>query len=189
MKIGTPNVRRLLTAVAVLVTVAAAAVVWQNLPTPTDVLGPFDVRGEAGAPVAGRAVEAAVAGVRVTPVVNGIEPAGVWIVVDVELAGTTVTELTHSKLVVGPNTYTPSDRFSLDSVMGLVNPGITERGSWVFDVAPELVSPEASDQLTLLIWAGDGRLDSQLSIQIPTNGSGFSRVDEVTLDRPESAAS
>lgn len=189
MKIERPNPRRLLSAVAVVVTVAAAAVVWQNLPTPTDVLGPFDVHGEAGTPATGRALEANVTGVRVTPEVNGIKPAGVWVVVDTELAGTRVSEYTHSKLVVGPNTYTPSDRFSLDTFIGTINPGITERGSWVFDVAPDLVTPERAEPLTLIVWAGDGRLDSRLAIRIPTEGSHFSRVDEVALDKPESAAS
>lgn len=181
--------RRVLSAVGVVVAVAAAAVVWQNLPTPTDVLGPFDVPGEAGTPATGRALEANVTGVRVTPVVNAIKPAGVWVVVDTELAGTRVSELTHSTLIVGPNTYAPSDRFTLEALMGDISPGITERGSWVFDVAPELVSPDSSEPLTLLIWAGDGRLDSRLTIRIPTEGSRLSRVDEVTLDGPESAAS
>ena len=55
--------------------------------------------------------------------------------------------------------------------------------------APELVAPESSDPLTLLIWAGDGRLDSQLAIRIPMQGSLFSRVDEVTLEKPETIAS
>jgi hypothetical protein len=55
----------------------------------------------------------------------------------------------------------------------------------VFDVAPALVAPDSSDPLTLLIWAGDGRLDSQLAIRIPTHEPVFSRVDEVTLKKPE----
>lgn len=189
MKLGSLRARGVLSAVGVVVTVAAAALVWQNLPTPTDVLGPFDVHGVAGTPATGRALEANVTGVRVTPVVDGIKPAGIWVVVDTELAGTRVSEFTHSKLVVGPNTYTPSDRFTLDSFIGTINPGITERGSWVFDVAPDLVTPEGAEPLTLLVWAGDGRLDSRLAIQIPTEGSRFARVDEVDLDRPQSAAS
>jgi hypothetical protein len=189
MKFTMPNGRRLLTTIGVVVAVASAAVVWQNLPTPTDVLGPFDVHGEAGTPTTGRALEANVTGVRITPAVNGVKPAGVWVVVDTELAGTTVSAYTHSELVVGPNTYTPSDRFTLDSFIGVVNPGITERGSWVFDVAPDLVAPEAAQPLTLRVWAGDGRLDSRLAIRIPTEGSRFSRVDRVHLEEPESAAS
>jgi hypothetical protein len=185
VKLRTPKTRRALTVLGVVVTVAAAAVVWQNLPTPTDLLGPFDVRGEAGTPTTGRAVSATVTGVRVSPEVNSVKPAGVWVVVDTALEGTRSTELTHSKLVVGPNTYTPSDVFSLDTLFGEIRPGITLRGSWVFDVAPALVAPDSSNPLTLLIWAGDGRLDSQLAIRIPTHESVFSRVDEVTLKKPE----
>ena len=189
MKLRMPTPRRALTVLGVVVTVAAAAVVWQNLPTPTDVLGPFDVRGDAGTPATGRGVEATVTSVRVSPEVNFRKPAGTWIVVEVALEGTRSTELTHTKLVVGPNTYTPSDAFSLATLFGEISPGMTLRGSWVFDVAPALVAPESSDPLTLLIWAGDGRLDSQLAIRIPTQGSLFSRVDEVTLKKPETTAS
>jgi hypothetical protein len=185
-----PDSRRALAAVGVVVTVAAAAVVWQNLPTPTDVLGPFDVRGDAGTPVTGRAVSATVTNVRVTPDVNSTEPAGIWVVVDVALEGTRSTELTHSQLIVGPNTYTPSDVFSpLDTLFGEISPGITLSGSLVFDVAPPLVAADSSDPLTLLVWAGDGRLDSRLAIRIPRDGSRFSSVDAVTLQRPESSAS
>jgi hypothetical protein len=183
------NPRRALSAVGVVAAVAAAAVVWQNLPTPTDVLGPFEVYGDAGKETAGRGVSATVTDLRIAAEVNSTKPAGVWVVVDVALTGTTATELTHSELLVGPNTYSPSDVFSLDSVFGQINPGITMRGSWVFDVAADLVAPDATDALTLLIWAGDGRLDSRLAIRIPTQGSHFSRVDDVTLQKPESSAS
>jgi hypothetical protein len=184
-----PTPRRALAAVGVVVTIAAAAVVWQNLPSPTGVLGPFEVRGDAGTPATGRGVAATVTSVRIAPEVNSVKPAGAWVVVDVALEGTSSTELTHSKLVVGPNTYSPSDVFSLDTVFGQISPGITLRGSWVFDVAPALVAPESSDPLTLIVWAGDGRLDSQLAIRIPTQGSLFSRVDEVKLKKPEMTAS
>ena len=34
--------------ILVVIVVAAAALVWHNLPTPTDLYGPFDVRGKAG---------------------------------------------------------------------------------------------------------------------------------------------
>jgi hypothetical protein len=130
-----------------------------------------------------------VTSVRIASEVNSVKPAGTWMVVDVALTGTRSTELTHSKLVVGPNTYTPSDVFSLDTLFGEISPGMTLRGSWVFDVVPALVAPESSAPSTLLIWAGDGRLDSQLAIRIPTRDSLLSRVDEVTLKKPEITAS
>jgi hypothetical protein len=180
---------RLLTAAAVVVTVAAAAVVWQHLPTPTDVLGPFDVHGDAGTPVTGRAVAATVTSVRITPEVDSVKPAGIWVVVDTALKGTRSTELPHSDLIVGPNTYGPTDLFSTDTLMAEISPGITQRGSWVFDVAPALVAPGASEPVTLRVWVGDGRMDSRLAIRIPTHGSRFSRVDAVTLREPEQSAS
>jgi hypothetical protein len=189
MKLRIPGPRRALSAVGVVATVAAAAVVWQDLPTPTDVLGPFEVRGAAGTPTTGRGISATVTGVRITPKVNSTKPAGIWMVVDVALEGTRSTELAHSELIVGPNTYKPSDVFSLDTLFGEISPGITLRGSWVFDVAPALVAPDASDPVTLLLWVGDGRLDSRLAVRIPTDVSTFARVDEITLKKPERSAS
>ncbi len=184
-----PDARRLLIATGVVVTIAAAAVVWQNLPTPTDVLGPFDVHQNAGQPATGRAVSATVTRVCVTAEVDSVQPAGTWVVVDAALEGTRSTELPHSELIVGPNTYRPTDRFFTDTLMGEISPAITKRGSWVFDVAPELVAPGASDPMTLRVWVGDGRLDSRLAIRIPTDGSRFSRLPTVTLDSQERSAS
>jgi hypothetical protein len=188
VKIAMPKPRRMLTAVAVVITVAAAAVVWQNLPTPTDVFGPFDVHADAGAPATGRGVQATVTGVRLTPQVNSVKPAGIWVVVNTALEGTRSTELPHSELVVGPNTYSPSDVFMLDTMMGEISPGVTVRGSWVFDVAPALVAAGSSDPMTFVVWVGDGRLDSRLAIRIPPQDSHFSRVDSVTLDKPTRSA-
>ncbi|PEG35533.1 hypothetical protein CQY20_21615 [Mycolicibacterium agri] len=181
--------RPALAAAAAVLTIAAAALVWQNLPTPTDVLGPFDVHGDAGETVTGRGVSATVDGVRIASTVNGVAPAGVWVVVDAAFEGTHTTELPHSALIVGPNTYSPSEAFTLDLLLGEVSPGITQRGSLVFDVARDLVEPGATAPMTLNIWVGDGRMDSRLSIRLPMEGSRFSRVDAVTLDKPEVSAS
>lgn len=189
MRLRRPGTRHVLTTIAVILSVAAAAVVWQHLPTPTDVLGPFDVHGNAGTPTTGRAVSATVTSVRVTPEVDSVKPAGTWVVVDAAIEGTRSTELPHSELIVGPNTYKPTDMFFNDTLMAEISPGITQRGSWVFDVAPALVAPGASDPMTLHVWVGDGRLDSRLAIRIPTSGSRFSRVDAVTLTKPELSVS
>jgi hypothetical protein len=51
------------------------------------------------------------------------------------------------------------------------------------------VAPDASDPVTLLLWVGDGRLDSRLAVRIPTDVSTFARVDEITLKKPERSAS
>jgi hypothetical protein len=189
MKLRKPNSQKLLTAFGVVVTVAAGAVVWQHLPTPTEVFGPFDVHAAAGTPAVGRAVSATVTGVHITPEVDSIKPAGIWVVVNAALEGTRSTEMPHSELVVGPNTYDPSDRFVTRTLMADISPGITSRGSWVFDVAPDLVAPASAEPLTLHVWVGDGRLDSRLAIRLPTDGSLFSRVDAVVLTKPEQSAS
>ncbi len=138
--------------------------------------GPFDVHDDAGASATGRAISATVTGVRLTKRVDSVKPAGLWVVVDTALAGTRTTELPHSELIVGPNTYTPTDAFLTKTLMAEVNPVITQRGSWVFDVAPALLAIE-SDPMTLRVWVGDGRLDSRLVIRIPLDGASVSRVD------------
>lgn len=189
MKLQRPDPRRVATTICVIVTVAAAAVIWQHLPTPTDVLGPFDVHGDTGTSTTGRAVSATVTGVRVAPEVNSVKPAGIWVVVDAAIEGTRSTELPHSELIVGPNTYTPSDVFFTDTLRAEVSPGLTQRGSWVFDVARALVADGASNPMTLRVWVGDGRLDSRLVIGIPTGSSYLSRVDTVTLEEPKQSAS
>ena len=57
------------------------------------------------------------------------------------------------------------------------------------DVAPALVPPESSEPITLMVWVGDGRMDSRLAIEIPTDGPLFKQVDAVTLKKPVRSAS
>jgi hypothetical protein len=189
VKLRRPGLRRTYTGISTVAAIAAAAVVWQNLPTPTDVLGPFDVHATAGTPATGRGVTANVTSVRVTPDVDSVKPAGLWVVVNATLAGVCCTELPHSELIVGPNSYGPSDVFFTDTLMGEVSPGITQSGSFVFDVAPPLVAPDSDEPMTLRVWVGDGRMDSRLVIRIPQSGPRFNRVDSVTLKKPEQSAS
>jgi len=180
--------RRALTALGVVMTIAAAAAVWQRLPTPTDITGPFDVHGDAGMRVTGRDIAATVTGVRVAPKVNSVSAAGVWLVVDATVEAQRSTELPRSDLIVGPNTYTPTDRFMLKTIQDTVSPGIGQKGSWVFDVAPELVAPGANEPVTLRVWTGyDEQLDSRLMIQIPTGD--ITRTESVTLEAPLRSAS
>ena len=173
---------------SVVVVVAAAAVVWHHLPTPTDLYGPFDVPGEAGAVTEGRALTTTVTAVRIAPQVNSVQAAGQWVVVDTTLEANRTTALPHSDLIVGPNTYTPSDRFVLDTLRAEVAPGITQRGAWVFDVASVLVAPGASGSLILRVWVADGLLDSRLVIRIPLDDPRVSRTDHIDLAPPGVAA-
>jgi hypothetical protein len=188
VKIRIPNSRTLLTAVMVVVAITAAAVIWHHLPTPVDTSGPFDVHGAAGKRTAGRDVAATVTGVRIAREVNSVRPAGIWVVVDATLEAPRSTMLPRSDLVVGPNTYTPTDVFFLDTLQASVSPGIDMRGSWVFDVAPPLMQPGANEPLTLRVWTDyEDRWDSRLVIDIPTGD--VSRTDAVTLEAPVASAS
>jgi hypothetical protein len=187
VKLRLPNWRAGLTALVVVVTIAAATVVWHHLPTPTDTAGPFDVHGDAGKRTVGRNVAATVTGVRIAREVNSVRAAGIWVVVDTTVDAPSSTMLPRSDLLVGPNTYTPTDVFFLDTLQANVSPGINVRGSWVFDVATALVEPSANEPLTLRVWTDyEDRWDSRLVID-PTGD--VSRPDAVTLEAPAASAS
>jgi hypothetical protein len=188
VKFRVPNWRTLLTAFVVVVTIAAATVVWHRLPTPPDTAGPFDVYGDAGKRIAGRDVAATVTRVRIAREVNSTRAAGIWVVVDTTLEAPQSTGLPRSDLVVGPNTYTPTDVFFLDTLQPEISPGISLRGSWVFDVAAALVEPGVTEPLTLRVWTGyEDRWDSRLVIRSPTDD--VARLDDVTLEAPVASAS
>ncbi|KWX68202.1 hypothetical protein [Mycobacterium sp. NAZ190054] len=180
------NLGPVLSALGVIAVVTAAAVVWHNLPTPTDLYGTFDVHGRVGEPVRGRAVTATVTSVRVAPQVNSAQAAGSWVVVDTTLEATGSTELPHADLLVGPNTYVPTDRFFGKTLGAEIAPGISQRGSWVFDVASPLVAAGAADPVTLRVWVGSGMLDSRLVIEL--DADRFARTGEVDLAPPEASA-
>ncbi|HEY9267237.1 MAG TPA: hypothetical protein VIQ11_21800 [Mycobacterium sp.] len=164
---------RLRTAAPALVTaiaVAAAAVVWHHLPEPLDVYGPLDVPGAMGERVSGRAIEMTVTGVRIGPRAQRpskppVPAVGEWVVVDAELSATSEFVKPNADLRVGPNTYIPSDRFLPTPLGTELAPEIEQRGSWVFDVAPDLL--DGSVPVTLRVSQGDGRLDSRLVVSIP----------------------
>jgi hypothetical protein len=172
----------------VVVIVAAAALVWHNLPTPTDLYGPFDVRGTAGEPVRGHSVVATVDSLRIGAQVNSIQAAGDWVVVDTVLEATDSTALPRAELVVGPNSYTPSDRFFMETLGAEIAPGITQRGSWVFDVASPLVADAASEPITLRVWTGSDLLASRLVIEVPADDPRIARTGDIDLTPPEVSA-
>nr|WP_090344618.1 hypothetical protein [Mycolicibacterium malmesburyense]CRL76296.1 hypothetical protein CPGR_03920 [Mycolicibacterium malmesburyense] len=183
-----PRTRRVLAVIATVVTIAAAAVVWRNLPTPPDITGPFDVHGEAGQRTAGRDIAATVTDVRISQRVNSTEPAGVWVVIDATLEALVSSELPRGDLIVGPNIYTPTDRFFLKTLRDDVSPGIEQRGSWVFDVAPAVLESASSEPMTLRVWTGyDEQLDSRLMIEIPR--ADVRREPTVILEAPVDSAS
>jgi hypothetical protein len=183
-------------ALVITAAVASAAALWHNLPEPTDVYGPFDVHAAVGQQATGGAMTATVTGVRIGPQVYKVSPpartvpsAGVWFVVDAEVAATRSFELPHTELVVGPNTYVPTDRFRPAPLGAELEPGIAQRGSWVFEVPADLVEPGAAHPISLRVWVGDGRLDSRLVITIPLDDDRVRRTEVVTLEPVTEAAS
>ena len=189
-----PPVRRsLLSALAAVPILVAAALLWHHLPDSTDVYGPFDVPGRFGAETSGRALVVTVDNVQLAPMVQPstrwsnpppVSAAGRWVVVRASVSATRQSVLPNAELRVGPNTYRPSDRFPSYTLSGRADPGITQRGSWVFDVPPELFDPPGADPFELRVWAGiDDRLDNRLVINL--RGHLDSTSDTVMVLTPE----
>lgn len=161
---------RIAYAVATVAVIVAAALLWHHLPTPSKVYRPFDVHGQIGDQVSGRLFDVTVTGLRAGREVQAPRrpPAsalGQWVLVDAELRATREFVLPRAELLVGANTYVPSERFAMVQLGTELAPLITQQGSWVFDVDPELL--HASAELTLRVWSGDNRFDSRLVVSIP----------------------
>jgi hypothetical protein len=183
------RLRRGVPALAVTAAIASAAALWHNLPEPTDIYKPFDEHATIGQQATGRGITATIDGVRIGKKVHKlsapertVQSVGTWVVVDGVLTATRDFELPHTQLIVGPNTYYPSDRFWPAPLGAELEPGITQRGSWAFEVPADLVAAGAADPITLQIWLGDERLDSRLVISIPLDDQRVSRDDVVTLE-------
>lgn len=182
-------------AVATIGALAAAAVLWQNLPTPTDVYAPFTVEAVLGSQVSGRDLSATVRGVRIAPELQAdsvltkapIAAVGVWVAVDTTLLASTDPALPRAELIVGADIYRPTDRIPAGTALGgPLQPSISVRGAWVFDVAPALLGPDTVAVLS--VSTGDGRLDSRLDIRIPLDDSDVTRSTIVDLARPAQEA-
>ncbi|CAN5363330.1 hypothetical protein BH11ACT6_BH11ACT6_43810 [soil metagenome] len=175
-------------ALLTVVVIAAAAVVWHDLPVNTEIYAPFDVTAAAGAPVSGRNITATVTGVEIASEIRPenarqarLDASGIWVVVTADVTAIREPGLMRTQLLVGPDTYAQTDRLLPSARLGgLMQPGIVYRGAWVFDVAPAAL--DAVDTVTLQVWLGDGRLDSRLSLNISVGD--VDRVDSVEVPRP-----
>ena len=109
---------RALSVLLTVVVVAAGSWVWHQLPDLMEVEGPFDITGVAGEQLSGRDLDLTVSGARVAASVRvtarpAIPAVGRWVVVDARIEARTSFAQPEAELLVGPNTYTPSDRFML----------------------------------------------------------------------------
>lgn len=185
--------RRGLPVLAAAPILVAATLLWQHLPDSTLVYGPFDVHGRFGVETSGRTLAVTVDDVQLTREVQGsarwsnpppVTAAGRWVVVRASVTATQQTVRPNVELRVGPNTYRPSDRFPSYTLSSRADPGITQHGSWVFDVAPELFDPPGADPVELRVWPGlDERLDNRLVIDL--RGHLETRSDTVMVVTPE----
>jgi hypothetical protein len=189
----TQKLRSAVAPLTAVIAIVLAALIWHHLPENTEIYAPFDVRGNIGAPAHGRTLTTTVTGLQITPLVKpdrgrSVQAIGVWVLVDATVTATQSSGLPRAELLVGPNTYAPSDRLLPGATLGgQLDPAIAEQGAWVFDVPPMLLDTVGS--VVLRTWLGlDPRLDSQLVIDIPLIDSRVSRSDTVELPKPVSAA-
>jgi hypothetical protein len=166
---------RRLSAPAVAVLIATAAVLWHHLPVPTQIYAPFDVHGGLGSPVHSRAMTVTATSVRVARIAKMKHrtfrgdistAAGLWVVVDVTVSSTRTTMTPQAQLLVGVNTYLPAPFGDVNTPTVPIDPGIPQHGSWTFDVANKLIEPSTSKPLQLQVWTGDERLNSRLVIDL-----------------------
>jgi hypothetical protein len=190
----TAKLRAAVAPLTAVIAIALAALIWHHLPENTNIYAPFDVRGDTGSSVPGRALTTTVTGLQITPLVKpdhgrSVQAIGVWVLVDATVTATESSGLPRAELLVGPNTYAPSDRLLPGATLGgPLDPEIAERGAWAFDVPPALLDTVGS--VVLRTWLGlDPRLDSRLVVDIPLADARVSRVDTVRLASPASAAS
>lgn len=188
MRLRWHGLRSVAPALAITAAIAAAAALWHNLPEPTEIYKPFDVHAGVGQQATGRGITATVDGVRIGPKVHKMSPpertvqsVGTWVVVDAAVTSTRAFGLPRTALIVGPNTYEPSDRFWPAALGAELEPGITQRGSWAFEVPAELVAA-AADPISLRVWLNSDSLDSRIVVTIPLDGKHVSRDDVITLE-------
>lgn len=180
------NARAVLTVLGTVVAIAAAALVWHNLPTSAQVIGPFDVHAPIGTPAEGRGVTAKVTAAQLASTVvedpsqRSFQALGTWVVVWTTLQSGPSFEYYHADLRVGPNTYAPSDRLFPTGL--LLQPGIAEERQFAFDVPSDLLATVPS--VVLRVWVGSDSLDSRLVLDIPLSSERVERVQSAVVPAP-----
>lgn len=178
MKLPAPL--RILLTVAVL---AAGALLWHSLPVNTEIYAPFDESGRIGQSTKGRALDATVNTVDIgaqaiaQPSGRGWAATGTWVVVHSTVTATDSPVVVNADLLVGPNTYRPSEQFLTG--VGYLQPGIAQQRAWAFDVASDVLAE--ADSVVLRIWGSDPRLDSRLVIDVALSDPGVRRADSVEV--------
>ena len=170
------------------VAIALAALIWHRLPTTLEIYAPFDVHAAFSTRAAGENLSATVTGVSVAPTIQNrptsrpAAAAGTWLVATTSLDANESPVVPRADLLVGPNTYAPTDR--LLSTNAVVQPGLTLRCAWVFDVPVDLLKSVPS--VVLRVWNGDDRLNSRLVMDIPLDGA--QRLPSIAIPPAETVA-
>ncbi|WP_445170319.1 hypothetical protein ACTXG7_13940 [Mycolicibacterium sp. Dal123E01] len=178
------------TGVLTIAAVVVAAVIWHHLPIPSDIYAPFDVHAGLNTPAVGQNLSAQVTGAAIAPTLQKspskkqIIAAGTWLMVATSLDTKNAPALPRADLLVGPNTYAPSDR--LLSTNALVQPGLTLRCAWIFDVPVDVLSSVTS--VVLRVWGSDERLDSRLMLDVPLGDANVTRPPALVIPPAETVS-
>lgn len=181
---------RELAALAAVPVIALAAVGWHHLPTNVQVYAPLDVHGRPGTAVTGDTLAVTATDVGVASAVRvgyqaPLEPSGRWLVVQATVRALNETVLPKAELAVGANTYVPASEFVVARLgVHSVDPGISQRGSWIFDVPTDLIDRSVVPALALRVWTERGPFVSRVVIDIDgrrLTRSGLITVDEIEL--------
>ncbi|BBY67275.1 hypothetical protein MHEL_55180 [Mycolicibacterium helvum] len=169
------------------VAVALAALIWHHLPAQSSIYAPFDVHAGINTAAVGDNLSATVTGAAIAPTIEKppsnkqIAAAGTWLMAATSLDATNAPVLPRADLLVGPNTYAPTDR--LLSTNGLVQPGLTLRCVWIFDVPVDVLNSVKS--VVLRVWGGDERLSSRLVMDIPLADASVNRSHSIVIPPAE----
>jgi hypothetical protein len=186
--------RSVLSALTVVVALAATVVVYGITPHGDDINAPFNVRGSVGDVLTGRTLSGSVNSVRLASSLDASsadsewtgETTGTWVVVEARIAAVDEpSPLYRPTLTIGDTTYYATERLTpvtLDN--DLVRPGVASTGVILFEVADSvLASSEAARAEFGLSASYEAILDSRLVVEVDLRGMPVE--PDVVVSRPE----
>lgn len=146
--------------VLVVVILTVSVWVWNRLPYPTDVEGPFPVRGAIGETIDTPMVAVTVKGARVGAQLKLrntiLRTSGQWIMVGAKVTSLKEPGMAQANLIINGRTFTPDARSpfgTFTSPAHDLSVGIPQTGVWLFEV-PEDAIRSLTPTAELQVWVG-----------------------------------
>lgn len=161
--------------VALVVALLVSSVwVWNRLPYPTDVEGPFAVRGSVGQTIEAPTVSVMAKGARVGAQVklrnSMLRTNGQWVMVAAKVVSLKEPGRAQANLIIGGRTFTPDSRSPFGTFTNPVHElvvGIPQTGVWLFEVPEDTLSSKAPTG-ELQVWVGAGSVLPRFFPRVPT---------------------